>query len=146
MTRRQIARGILFATPLITMSPVTGWAEDQPAPAAPPPPNTGAFSFTFNLTFPTAYYFRGIAQSNAGFQFEPYAELKATLYTGEDTDPLKSAYVKVAGFSHFQAVAPYTVMTEEEFMFRKKKRDPFILSVLQGSRVMLYGDEESMLA
>jgi len=40
----------------------------------------------------------------------------------------------------------YTVMTEEEFSFRKKKRDPFILSVLLGSRVMLYGDEESMLA
>lgn len=40
----------------------------------------------------------------------------------------------------------YTVMTEEEFAFRKKKRDPFILSVLLGSRVMLYGDEESMLA
>lgn len=40
----------------------------------------------------------------------------------------------------------YTVMTEEEFSFRKKKRDPFILSVLIGSRVMLYGDEESMLA
>lgn len=40
----------------------------------------------------------------------------------------------------------YTVMTEEEFSFRKKKRDPFILSVLLGSRVMLSGDEESMLA
>jgi len=40
----------------------------------------------------------------------------------------------------------YTVMTEEEFSFRKKKRDPFILSVLAGSRVMLCGDEESMLA
>jgi DNA-binding transcriptional ArsR family regulator len=40
----------------------------------------------------------------------------------------------------------YTVMTEEEFSFRKKKRDPFILSVLSGSRVMLCGDEESMLA
>lgn len=40
----------------------------------------------------------------------------------------------------------YTVMTEEEFSFRKKKRDPFILSVLSGSRVMLFGDEESMLA
>ncbi len=40
----------------------------------------------------------------------------------------------------------YTVMTEEEFDFRKKKRDPFILSILYGSRVMLIGDEESMLA
>lgn len=40
----------------------------------------------------------------------------------------------------------YTVMTEEEFEFRKKKRDPFILSILYGSRVMLLGDEESMLS
>lgn len=40
----------------------------------------------------------------------------------------------------------YTVMTEEEFSFRKKKRDPFILSIIRGSRIMLLGDEESMLA
>jgi hypothetical protein len=37
-------------------------------------------------------------------------------------------------------------MTEEEFGFRRKKRDPFILTILSGSRVMLIGDEESMLA
>lgn len=40
----------------------------------------------------------------------------------------------------------YTVMSEEEFLFRKKRRDPFILSVIQGSRIMLLGDEEVMLA
>lgn len=40
----------------------------------------------------------------------------------------------------------YTVMTEEEFDFRKKKRDPFIVSILSSSRVMLLGDEEAMLA
>jgi hypothetical protein len=40
----------------------------------------------------------------------------------------------------------YTVMTEEEFSFRKKKRDPFIVSIISGSRIMLLGDEESMLA
>lgn len=40
----------------------------------------------------------------------------------------------------------YTVMSEEEFNFRKKKRDPFILSILSGSRVMLLGDEENMLS
>ncbi len=40
----------------------------------------------------------------------------------------------------------YTVMTEEEFDFRKKKRDPFIVSILSGSRVMLIGDEETMLS
>ena len=40
----------------------------------------------------------------------------------------------------------YTVMTEEEFDFRKKKRDPFILSILSNSRIMLIGDEESLLS
>lgn len=40
----------------------------------------------------------------------------------------------------------YTVMSEEEFGFRKKKRDPFIVSILAGSRVMLIGDEETMLS
>ncbi|MCL4418759.1 hypothetical protein M1146_01505 [Patescibacteria group bacterium] len=39
----------------------------------------------------------------------------------------------------------YTVMSEEEFDFRRKRRDPFILSILSGSRIMLIGDEESML-
>lgn len=39
----------------------------------------------------------------------------------------------------------YTVMTEDEFTFRKKRNDPFILSILAGSRVMLIGDEETML-
>lgn len=40
----------------------------------------------------------------------------------------------------------YTVMSEEEFNFRKKRRDPFISSIIHGSRVMLLGDEESLLA
>jgi DNA-binding transcriptional ArsR family regulator len=40
----------------------------------------------------------------------------------------------------------YTVMTEEEFSFRRKKRDPFITTILSGSRVMLIGDEETMLS
>ena len=40
----------------------------------------------------------------------------------------------------------YTVMTDEEFDFRKSRRDPFLLSILSGSRVMLLGDEESMLS
>ena len=40
----------------------------------------------------------------------------------------------------------YTAMTEEEFEFRKKRNDPFIFSILSGSRVMLIGDEESMLS
>lgn len=39
----------------------------------------------------------------------------------------------------------YTLMTEEEFSFRKKRRDPFIVSILSGSRVMIIGDEEELL-
>ena len=31
----------------------------------------------------------------------------------------------------------YTVMTEEEFTFRKSRRDPFVLSIVTGSRVMI---------
>lgn len=40
----------------------------------------------------------------------------------------------------------YTVMSEEEFDFRKKRRDPFVESILSGSRIMLIGDEEGMLS
>lgn len=39
----------------------------------------------------------------------------------------------------------YTVMTEEEFLFRKSRRDPFVLSILEGSRVMIVGDEEELI-
>jgi DNA-binding transcriptional ArsR family regulator len=40
----------------------------------------------------------------------------------------------------------YTIMSEEEFAFRKKRTDPFIVGILSGSRVMLIGDEEQLLA
>lgn len=40
----------------------------------------------------------------------------------------------------------YTVMTEEEFVFRKRRRDPFALSILEGSRVMIIGDEEELVS
>lgn len=39
----------------------------------------------------------------------------------------------------------YTVMNEDEFNFRKSRRDPFISSVIYKSRVMLLGDEESLV-
>lgn len=40
----------------------------------------------------------------------------------------------------------YTVMTQEEFTFRKSRRDPFILSVVAGSRIMIIGDEEELVS
>lgn len=40
----------------------------------------------------------------------------------------------------------YTAMSEEEFRFRKQRNDPFLAGILLGSRIMLIGDEEAMLA
>ena len=40
----------------------------------------------------------------------------------------------------------YTVMSKEELDFRKKRRDPFLLSILLGSRVMIIGDEEDLIS
>ena len=39
----------------------------------------------------------------------------------------------------------YTVMGRDEFDFRKKRRDPFLLGILSGSRVMIIGDEEDLV-
>jgi len=39
----------------------------------------------------------------------------------------------------------YTIMNEDEFNFRKARRDPFISSIIYGSKVMLIGDEESLV-
>lgn len=39
----------------------------------------------------------------------------------------------------------YTIMNEDEFNFRKQRRDPFISTIIHGSRVMLLGDEESLI-
>ena len=40
----------------------------------------------------------------------------------------------------------YTVMTEAELLYRKTHNDPFINRILSASRVMLFGDEEELLA
>ncbi len=39
----------------------------------------------------------------------------------------------------------YTVMSREELEFRKKRRDPFLQGILANSRVMIIGDEESLV-
>ncbi len=39
----------------------------------------------------------------------------------------------------------YTAMSRDEFDFRKKRRDPFLLGILSGSRVMIIGDEEDLV-
>jgi hypothetical protein len=92
---------LFLALALVAAFVAPVWAEEPP-----PPPNSGALSLTINLNFPTSYYFRGIAQSNAGFQFEPYLELKANVYQGDEKDVVTGGFLKVAGFSHFNSVAP----------------------------------------
>lgn len=39
----------------------------------------------------------------------------------------------------------YTVMKQDEFLFRKERRDPFLLGILSKSRVMIIGDEEGLV-
>ena len=39
----------------------------------------------------------------------------------------------------------YTVMSKDELEFRKKRRDPFLQSILSASRVMIIGDEEDLV-
>lgn len=39
----------------------------------------------------------------------------------------------------------YTVMSREEFDFRKRRRDPFLLGILAANRVMIVGDEEDLV-
>lgn len=40
----------------------------------------------------------------------------------------------------------YTVMTVDEFAFRKERRDPFLLSILLQPRVVVMGDELDLVA
>lgn len=47
--------------------------------------------------------------------------------------------------SRLKTEVNYTVMSEEEFGFRKTRRDPFLLTILSSSRVMIIGDEEGLV-
>lgn len=39
----------------------------------------------------------------------------------------------------------YSVIPEDEFVFRKNRRDPFLREILSGSRVMIIGDEDELI-
>jgi hypothetical protein len=49
------------------------------------------------------------------------------------------------GEKNFGREINYTVMTEDEFIFRKKNNDPFIWRFLRQPKVMLYGLEDEFL-
>ena len=110
---RSVGSRLLLAAFLAAFLVTPAWAGEPP-----PPPNTGAFSFTINLNFPSSYYFRGIAQSNAGFQFQPYLELKANLYEGGEKDVVSGGFLKAATWSHFNSVAaPITTNYYEQDIY-----------------------------
>jgi len=66
------------------------------------------------------------------------------LIVGEMVMPELAALVRAEEARREQEIN-YTVMTNQEFAFRKQRRDPFLLSILTSSRIMIIGDEEKML-
>lgn len=65
------------------------------------------------------------------------------LVIGEVTLPEMATMVRVEESKRGTEIN-YTVMTRDEFDFRKKRRDPFLLSILSMSRIMVIGDEEDL--
>lgn len=66
------------------------------------------------------------------------------LVVGEIVVPELSALIKTEE-GRIKREVNYTVMTPEEFQFRKKRRDPFLTEVFSGSRVMIIGIEEDLI-
>jgi uncharacterized protein len=67
------------------------------------------------------------------------------LIVGNVVLPELSQIIKAEEVRHEREIN-YTVMSEEEFAFRKSRRDPFVLSIVMGSRVMIVGDEEELVS
>ena len=66
------------------------------------------------------------------------------LIVGEITLPELASIIRTEESKRGKEIN-YTVMSREEFDFRKKRRDPFLLGILAGSRVMIVGDEEDLV-
>jgi hypothetical protein len=66
------------------------------------------------------------------------------LVIGRVNTQVLSEIVKTAQQRHGHEIN-YTVLTEEEFRFRKKRRDPFVLGFLQQTWINLIGDEEELV-
>ncbi len=66
------------------------------------------------------------------------------LIVGEVVLPELASLIRVEESKRAKEIN-YTVMSREEFDFRKKRRDPFLLGILSGSRAMIIGDEEDLV-
>jgi len=77
---------------------------------------------------------------------EPYDDKKVDLLVvGEVVLPELDALVKNEQLRRNREMN-YTVMSEEEFKFRKERKDPFVIEVLLTARVMIIGDEEDLIS
>jgi hypothetical protein len=66
------------------------------------------------------------------------------LFIGTIVAPEVASIVAEAEKNFIQEIN-YTIMTEEEFIFRKKNNDPFIWRFLRCPKVMLVGTEEELV-
>lgn len=66
------------------------------------------------------------------------------LVVGEVVLPELASIVRAEESSRGEEIN-YTAMSRDEFDFRKKRRDPFLLGILSGSRVMIIGNEEDLV-
>ena len=66
------------------------------------------------------------------------------LVVGEVILPQLAAIVKTAEADVGREIN-YSVMSAEELTFRKRRRDPFLMDLLQQSRIILVGDEEALV-
>lgn len=66
------------------------------------------------------------------------------LVVGEVILPQLAAIVKTAEVDVGREIN-YSIMSTEELTFRKRRRDPFLMDLLQQSRIMLVGDEEALV-
>jgi len=66
------------------------------------------------------------------------------LIVGDIVMPELAAIVRKAEAERSNEIN-YTVMSKDEFQFRKERRDPFLLSILSQSRIMVVGSEEDLV-
>lgn len=66
------------------------------------------------------------------------------LVVGNVVLPELAAFIRQEEAQRTQEIN-YTPMTKDEFDFRKKRRDPFVLGILSSSRIMILGDEQEFV-
>ncbi|PJE67854.1 hypothetical protein COU95_00110 [Candidatus Shapirobacteria bacterium CG10_big_fil_rev_8_21_14_0_10_40_9] len=67
------------------------------------------------------------------------------LVVGQIVLPEMAAIIKAEEQKRDQEIN-YTVMTNEEFSFRRERKDPFLLGILSSSKIMIIGEEQDLVS